>query len=55
VADVQKTFAFVREHNVRLTVISTGHDFLGRSGISVAILVKMLTPLQATRSLWSPP
>jgi hypothetical protein len=33
VADVQRAFSFVREHNVRLTVISTGHDFLGRSGI----------------------
>jgi hypothetical protein len=30
VADVQKAFAFVREHNVRLTVISSGHDFIGR-------------------------
>jgi hypothetical protein len=30
VADVQKAFAFVREHNIRLTIISTGHDFIGR-------------------------
>lgn len=32
-ADVAKAFAFAREHNVRLTVISTGHDFIGRSDI----------------------
>jgi hypothetical protein len=30
VADVQKAVNFAREHNVRLTVISTGHDFIGR-------------------------
>lgn len=30
VADVQKAVNFAREHNVRLTIISTGHDFGGR-------------------------
>jgi hypothetical protein len=30
VADVQKAVNFAREKNVRLTVISTGHDFGGR-------------------------
>src|ERR1700760_4239996 len=30
VEDVQKAVNFAREHNVRLTVISTGHDFHGR-------------------------
>jgi hypothetical protein len=40
VADVQRAFSFAREHNVRLTVISTGHDFLGRSAFSVMTLVE---------------
>lgn len=31
VADVQKAVNFARENNVRLTVISTGHDFGGRN------------------------
>jgi hypothetical protein len=30
VADVQKAVNFAREHNVRLTVITTGHDFHAR-------------------------
>jgi hypothetical protein len=30
VADVQKAVNFAREKNVRLTVITTGHDFHGR-------------------------
>ena len=30
VADVQKAVNFAREHNVRLSIISTGHDFHGR-------------------------
>jgi hypothetical protein len=30
VEDVQKAVNFAREHNVRLTIISTGHDFGGR-------------------------
>jgi hypothetical protein len=30
ISDVQKAIKFAKEHNVRLTVISTGHDFLGR-------------------------
>ena len=30
VEDVQKGVNFAREHNVRLTIISTGHDFMGR-------------------------
>jgi hypothetical protein len=30
VADVQKAVNFAREKNVRLTIISTGHDFGGR-------------------------
>lgn len=30
VADVQKVVNFAREHNVRLTIITTGHDFGGR-------------------------
>ena len=30
VEDVQKAIAFAKQHNVRLTVITTGHDFLGR-------------------------
>ena len=30
VADVQKAVNFAREQNVRLTIISTGHDFHGR-------------------------
>lgn len=30
-ADVQATLAFVKAHNIRLTVKNTGHDFLGRS------------------------
>jgi hypothetical protein len=57
VADVQKAFAFVRENNVRLTVISTGHDFLGRSAMSTYdwYLWKVLTCFQTTWSLWAPP
>jgi hypothetical protein len=27
---VQKAVTFAKEHNVRLSVISTGHDFMGR-------------------------
>jgi hypothetical protein len=30
VADVQKAIKFAQDHNVRLTIISTGHDFIGR-------------------------
>jgi FAD/FMN-containing dehydrogenase len=30
VADVQKAINFARDHNVRLSVIGTGHDFIGR-------------------------
>jgi hypothetical protein len=30
VEDVQKTVNFAREHNIRLTIITTGHDFHGR-------------------------
>lgn len=30
IADVQKAVNFARERNVRLTVITTGHDFHGR-------------------------
>jgi hypothetical protein len=30
VADVQKVVNFAKERNVRLTIISTGHDFHGR-------------------------
>lgn len=30
VKDVQNAVNFAREHNVRLTIISTGHDFGGR-------------------------
>jgi hypothetical protein len=30
VEDVKKGVNFARKHNIRLTVISTGHDFLGR-------------------------
>src|ERR1700712_6011699 len=30
VADVQNAVNFAREHNVRLSIISTGHDFHGR-------------------------
>jgi hypothetical protein len=30
VEDVQKGVRFARKHDLRLTVISTGHDFLGR-------------------------
>jgi hypothetical protein len=30
VEDVQKVVNFARENNVRLTIISTGHDFHGR-------------------------
>jgi hypothetical protein len=30
VADVQKAVNFAKEHNVRLSIISTGHDFHGR-------------------------
>jgi hypothetical protein len=30
VADVQKAVNFAREHNIRVTVISTGHDFHAR-------------------------
>jgi hypothetical protein len=33
VADVQKAVNFAREKNVRLTVISTGHDFGGRYNV----------------------
>lgn len=38
VADVQAAVNFAREHNVRLTIISTGHDFGGRSVCGVTIL-----------------
>ncbi|KAI1319320.1 hypothetical protein F5Y16DRAFT_414289 [Xylariaceae sp. FL0255] len=31
VSDVQAGLAFVKEHNVRLTIKNTGHDMLGRS------------------------
>jgi hypothetical protein len=30
IADVQKAVNFARDHNVRLTIISTGHDFHAR-------------------------
>jgi hypothetical protein len=30
VEDVQKAVNFAREHNVRLSIITTGHDFHGR-------------------------
>jgi hypothetical protein len=33
VQDVQKVVNFAREHNVRLTIISTGHDFVSSSFI----------------------
>ena len=30
--DVQKTLAFVQQHNIRLTIRNTGHDYNGKSG-----------------------
>lgn len=31
VEDVQKTLQFVRDHNIRLVIRNTGHDYLGKS------------------------
>lgn len=31
VQDVQKTLEFIREHNIRLVIRNTGHDYLGKS------------------------
>jgi hypothetical protein len=40
-ADVEKAVDFARTHNIRLTVINSGHDFLGRndapSGLSLDV------------------
>jgi hypothetical protein len=30
VADVQKAVNFARDHNVRLSILNSGHDFMGR-------------------------
>lgn len=51
VADVQAAVNFARTHNLRLTILSTGHDFLGRNdaptGLSLMVSnlkgVKVLT------------
>jgi FAD/FMN-containing dehydrogenase len=37
IADVQTTIRFASEHNIRLTVKNTGHDFLGRSSAPSSI------------------
>lgn len=30
-SDIQKTVAFVRQHNIRLVIRNTGHDYNGKS------------------------
>lgn len=37
--DVVKALAFVKEHNVRLVVRNTGHDFMGKSGGSSSLSI----------------
>jgi hypothetical protein len=32
VSSVQRAVRFVAKHNIRLSIINTGHDFLGRYG-----------------------
>jgi hypothetical protein len=38
--DVQATLNFVREHNIRLIIKNTGHDFLGRSSAANTLALR---------------
>ncbi|KAB8236625.1 FAD binding domain protein [Aspergillus alliaceus] len=38
-ADVQKTLNFIREHNIRLVIRNTGHDYMGKSTGAGAVAI----------------
>ena len=38
--DVQAALAFVKDHNIRLTIKNTGHDFLGRSSAASTLALR---------------
>ncbi|KAF2094169.1 FAD-binding domain-containing protein [Rhizodiscina lignyota] len=40
-ADITATLAFVRKHNIRLSIRNTGHDYLGRSAIPNSLALEM--------------
>lgn len=39
VSDVQKSIQFAKEHNMRLTVRSSGHDYIGRSTADMSLQI----------------
>jgi hypothetical protein len=51
-ADVQKAVNFARENNLRLTVMTTGHDFMGRSAGASGLLIdtSLLTSVNVLNS-----
>jgi hypothetical protein len=48
VEDVQKAVNFARDHNVRLTVITTGHDFHGRQTARSGLRIDLATMREPT-------
>jgi hypothetical protein len=41
VPDVQRALKFAQDNNIRVTIITTGHDYLGRSTASSGLLLDM--------------
>src|ERR1700760_3391110 len=39
--EVQKAINFCNEHNIRVSVIATGHDFMGRSTAASGLLIDL--------------